>query len=342
LTLAAVAAVVPGVAAQDASPPAERPTVGMVVPLISNPYWKLVQDFAVGAAGTLGVELLTGQADSDEAKEIAIVESWISQGVDGLVVGPVSDNVGEAVLTSAEAAGIPVVFIQRSPGVAQADYEGDSYVGYVGTADVDGGTTAAQTLYDSGARNWVAMTGAQGNSVAEDRLQAAVDFVEAHPDVTLLQSQYGNEARDAGQTTVENFLAAFPGPGFDGIYSFNDEGALGAVSALTNAGVTEGVNISAIDGTTDAVQAVIDGDLLVTVGGGYAVGAFGLTELYDYINGHPPKDTEIAIPLIAVTGDNAQAYQDQVLNGMDTYDFTAVSQVYNPDASTDDYAIVLQ
>jgi ABC-type sugar transport system substrate-binding protein len=166
--------------------------------------------------------------------------------------------------------------------------------------------------------------------------------VEAHPDVTLLQSQYGNEARDAGQTTVENFLSAFPGPGFDGIYSFNDEGALGAVSALSNAGVADGVAISAIDGTTDAVQAVVDGDPLVTVGGGYAVGAFGLTELYDYINGHPPKDAEMAIPLIAVTAENAQAYQDQVLNGMDTYDFRAVSQVYNPDASTDDYAITLK
>jgi ABC-type sugar transport system substrate-binding protein len=333
---------VPGVSAQSEAPAAERPTIGLVVPLISNPYWKLIQDFAVGAAGTLGVDLLTGQADSDESKEISIVQGWISQGVDGLVVGPVSDQVGETVLADAEAAGIPVVFIQRSPGIAKADYEGDSYVGYIGTADIEGGMTAAQTLYDSGARNWVAMTGAQGNSVAEDRLQAAVDFVAAHPDVTLLQSQYGNEARDAGQVTAENFLSAFPGPGFDGIYSFNDEGALGAAQALANAGVQDAVKISAIDGTTDAVQGVVDGDLLVTVGGGYAVGAFGLTMLYDYLNGHPPDSPEMAIPLIAVTADNAQAYQDQVLNGMDTYDFKAVSQVYNPEASTDDYAIVLK
>jgi ABC-type sugar transport system substrate-binding protein len=312
------------------------------VPLISNPYWKLIQDFAVGAAGTLGIDLLTGQADSDEAKEIAIVEAWISQGVDGIVVGPVSDKVGETVLADAEAAGIPVVFIQRSPGIAKAAYQGDSFVGYIGTADVDGGQTAAQTLYDSGARNWVAMTGDQGNSVAEDRLKAGQDFAAAHPDVTLLQSQYGNEARSSGQITVENFLSAFPGPGFDGIYSFNDEGALGAVEALKVAGVLDKVNISAIDGTTDAVQAVVDGDLLVTVGGGYAVGAFGLTELYDYLNGFAPKDAEMAIPLLAVTGENAQAYQDQVLNGMDTYDFKAVSQVYNPEASTDDYAIALK
>ena len=52
---------------------ASKPTIGFVVPLISNPYWKLIQDFAVGAAGTLGVTLLTDQADSDESKQISII-----------------------------------------------------------------------------------------------------------------------------------------------------------------------------------------------------------------------------------------------------------------------------
>jgi ribose transport system substrate-binding protein len=320
----------------------KNPKVGFVVPLISNPYWKLIQDFAQGAAGTLGVDLQTGQADSDETKQINIIEGMIASGVDGLVVGPVSDKVGDTVLKDAEAANIPVVFMQRSPGVKPADYQGKQYIGYVGTADVDGGTTAAQTLYDAGARKWVAMTGSQGNSVAEDRLKAAQDFVKAHSDVTLLDSQYGNEARDAGQKTMENFLSAYPGPGFDGTYSFNDEGALGAIQALKNANVLDKVKVSAIDGTTDAVNSVAAGDLLVTVGGGYACGAFALVELFDYINGHPPKDREVLIPLVAVTKDNAKAYQDQVLNGMSTYDFKAVSQVYTPGASTDDYGITLK
>jgi ABC-type sugar transport system substrate-binding protein len=102
------------------------------------------------------------------------------------------------------------------------------------------------------------------------------------------------------------------------------------------------VKISAIDGTTDAVKAVVDGDLTVTVGGGYACGAFALVMLFDHLNDKAPKAREVFIPLLAVTGENAQKYTDQVLNGMDTYDFKAVSQVYTPTASTDDYAIVLK
>jgi ABC-type sugar transport system substrate-binding protein len=328
--------------AASGSPAAKTFTIGFVVPLISNPYWKLMQDFAVGAAGTLGVTLQTAQADSDESKEINIIEGMISAKVDGLVVGPVSDQVGATVLKDAEAAGIPVTFMQRQPGVAPDAYSGKSYVGFVGTDDIGGGTTESQILYDSGARKWVAMTGSQGNSVAEDRLKAAQDFVEAHPDVTLLQSQYGNEARDAGQKTMENFLSAYPGPGFDAAYSFNDEGALGAVQALKNANALSKVKVGAIDGTTDAINAVAAGDLITSVGGGYACGAFALVELFDYLNGHAPKSRVVNIPLLAVTSQNVKAYQDQVLNGMSTYDFKAVSQTFTPSASTDDYKITLK
>jgi ABC-type sugar transport system substrate-binding protein len=320
----------------------DKPTIGFVVPLISNPYWELMQNFAEGAAKQLDIDLLTAQADSDESKQINIVQGWISSKVDGIVVGPVSDKVGQTVLREAEKAGIPVTFMQRQPGVDPEDSPDDTYVGYVGTDDGGGGTLAAQQLYDSGARKWVAMTGDQGNSVAEQRLQAAVDFAETHPDVEILQTQFGNEARSAGQTTMENFLSALPGPGFDGVFSFNDEGALGAIQALDTAGDMDKVKITAMDGTNDAVQAVADGDLLTTVGGGYACGAFALVELYDFIKGHKPDNRVVNIPLLPITADNVQQYQEQVLDGMDSYDFQSVSQEYTPGASTADYQIALK
>ena len=42
-----------------------------------------------------------------------------------------------------------------------------------------------------------------------------------------------------------------------------------------------------------------------------------------------------------ITSKNVQAYQNQVLNGMNTYNFKAVSQTYTSSASTDDYKITL-
>ena len=145
-----------------------------------------------------------------------IIEGLISQGVNGLVVGPVSDKVGATILADAETAKIPVVFMQRPPGVDHATYTGKQFVGFVGTDDAGGGTTASQILYDAGARKWVAMAGAQGNGVSEARLKAANDFAAAHPDMKILQTQLGNEARDAGQKTMENLISALPGPASTG------------------------------------------------------------------------------------------------------------------------------
>jgi ABC-type sugar transport system substrate-binding protein len=300
-----------------------------------------MQNFAKGAAGQLGIHLLTAQANSDEATEINIVEGWIASKVDGIVVGPVSDKVGQTVLADAGKAKIPVTFMQRQPGVDPSAAPANIYVGYVGTDDTNGGKLAAQALYDSGARNWVAMTGDQGNSVAEQRLQAAKDFAAAHSDMKILKTQFGNEARSAGQQTMENFLSALPGPAFDGVFSFNDEGALGAIQALKNAGKLDKVKIVALDGTTDGVTAVANGQILADIGGGYACGAFALVELYDFLNGHAPDQRVVNIPLTPITAKNVSAYQSQVLNGMSTYDFKSVSATYTPGVTTANYKIVL-
>jgi ABC-type sugar transport system substrate-binding protein len=207
---------------------------------------------------------------------------------------------------------------------------------------VTAGTTEAQILYNSGARKWVAMTGAQGNSVATDRLKGMQNFVAQHPDVTVLKTQFGNEARSSGQTTMENFLSALPGPGFDGVWSFNDEGALGAIQALSNANDLSKVKVAMIDGTPDGLTAVANGQAIVTVSGGTACGAFSLVELFDFLNGHPPNNRLYLQPLIPVTPSNVQAYETQVINGAANYDFKAISQVYNPSASTADYKITLK
>ena len=182
------------------------------------------------------------------------------------------------------------------------------------------------------------MTGSQGNSVAEDRLKAAQDFVAAHPDVTLLQSQYGNEARDAGQKTMENFLSAYPGPGFDATYSFNDEGALGAVQALKNANALDKVKVGAIDGDDGRDRCGRRRRPHHECGRRLCLRRIRARGAVRLPQRPPPKSRSVNIPLLGVTADNVQKYQDQVLNGMATYDFKAVSQTFTPTASTDDYA----
>ena len=84
----------------------------------------------------------------------------------------------------------------------------------------------------------------------------------------------------------------------------------GAVpQALKNANALDKVKVGAIDATTDAINAVAAGDLITSVGGGYACGAFALVELFDHLNGHEPKSRSVNIPLLGVTADNVEKYR---------------------------------
>lgn len=315
-------------------------TIGFLVPLISNPYWQLMQTFAVECGKQFKINLLAAQANTNDSTQISIVQDWISRRVDGMVIGPVDDTVGQPILSAVTSAKIPLTFMQRLPGVQPSGYPDNVFVGYVGTDDADAGFNSAQTLYNAGARKWVAMTGANGNSVAVQRLQGMQKFASQHSDVQVLRTQFGNEARASGQTTMEDFLAALPGPAFDGVWSFNDEGALGAINALSNAKVSN-VKVVMIDGTVDGLNAVVAGQALATYGGGYACGTFALIELFDYLNGHKPDNRSVNIPLTLVDQSNVQNYFTQVVNGMSTYDFKKDSATFTPGANTKDYKIVV-
>ena len=80
----------------------------------------------------------------------------------------------------------------------------------------------------------------------------------------VVASQSGDFVRDKGRQVAETLIQAHPDA--TAIYAHNDEMAIGAI-ALEAAGKTPGkdVIIVSIDGTRDALQAIIDGKMLATV-----------------------------------------------------------------------------
>ena len=83
--------------------------------------------------------------------------------------------------------------------------------------------------------------------------------------MTIVASQTGDFARDLGRQVMETLLQAHPDVNI--VYAHNDEMAIGAIQALELAGRKPGedVMVVSIDGTRDALQAIIDGKMGVTV-----------------------------------------------------------------------------
>jgi ribose transport system substrate-binding protein len=81
----------------------------------------------------------------------------------------------------------------------------------------------------------------------------------------IVASQTGDFARDEGRQVFETLYQA--NPEANAVYAHNDEMALGAIAALEAAGKVPGtdVTIVSVDGSRDALQAIIDGKLGATV-----------------------------------------------------------------------------
>lgn len=315
--------------------------IGFAVPVLSNSYWKANADFAENIAAQLGAEVIVVDAGEKEDQQLKNMQDLVSQGVDGIVFGPITAELGPALLQVCDRAGIPCAAMARRPSIEPDADNADHYAGYVVADDRGDGAASAQALADAGAKTVVAMSGLQGNSVADGRMEG---FLEAASEIGLdvVSTHRPVELPEDGLETTTNFLAELPGPGFDGLFAFNDSSAVGAIEALTGAGADNAVAVAAIDGTAEGVRAVEEGNLVQTVGGEFINGGFATVLVYDAIHGHTRENRGIVLNILPVTEDNVAEYREQFIENIPSYDAEDLSLTHNPDAGDQAFEITLR
>jgi len=137
----------------------------------------------------------------------------------------------------------------------------------MGSNFIEQGERAAEWLAESmgGEAKIVELQGTVGASVTADRGEGFKNVIDQYPDMEIVASQSGNFSRAEGQNVMEQLIGPFPD--LNAVYAHNDEMAIGAIQALKDAGRKPGedVTVVSVDGTRDALQAIIDGDLGATV-----------------------------------------------------------------------------
>lgn len=322
---------------------AQQPAViGISVPVLQNPFWRSFADFATSTAKALGAQVVVTDANQSDSKQLDDIQGLIAQGVKGLVITPNSSAIARSLLRPAEAAHIPVVIAERWPGFNPSDYNGKSYVGFVGVDNTLAGYNIAKALYDAGARKLVAISGAPGGAVADERNAGLKKFLSEHPDMNLLQELQNGELRQNGYTDAQNFLSAYPGPGFQGLWVYNDDTALGAIKAFKDANVVSKIKVASMDLIPEEVAAIRAGEALYSTGGQWAESGEAVVMCFDAINGKidMPQVRQLSIP--GVTKSNVDAYEQQFVKSVPSYDWKTLSTVYNPNAKTTDFVISIK
>jgi ribose transport system substrate-binding protein len=217
-------------------------------------------------AQKLGHQLVYTDAAGSAAKQVADVKSMIAQGVDLIFLAPREEKPLIPAVMEAKRAGIPVILLDRNVDQSLAK-AGRDYVTFIGSDFIDEGRRAAEWLTKTmnGQAKIIQLEGTVGSSPANDRRKGFEDYIRSHQGMQIVASQSGDFARDKGRQIAETLLQAHPDA--TAIYAHNDEMAMGAIAAIEAAGKVPGkdVVLVSIDGTRDALQAIVDGKLGATV-----------------------------------------------------------------------------
>jgi len=316
--------------------------IGYAVPVLANPYWATNVQFAKQLASALGVSLVVESANDQADTQLQNVENLVAQGVKGIVFGPIDTDIGPAILKVCQQHHIVCAAAERRPGVEPNDSNKDYFAGYVVGDDRDLGTRIGQILDRAGARKCVAMSGIQGNSVADLRLQGFEDFAASHG-MSVLSTFRPAELAADGQKATENFLSQLPGPKFDCVFGFDGDVGTGAISALSKAGVLNRVKVATIGPTSSNLREIKAGQMLASIGGEFMDGGFATIMVFDAISGHRATSGAVVLHGATVLRYNVARYAAQFGGTSVTgYDAKQLSATYNPRATTAGFTVKLK
>ncbi|GAA1886039.1 sugar ABC transporter substrate-binding protein [Streptomyces durmitorensis] len=90
--------------------------VGVILPLLTSPFWQSYNDYVPKMAKSEDVDALkTVNSNSDPSQQITDINNQLNQGVKGLVVAPLDSAAISAGLDQAERKGVPVVAVDVAP-----------------------------------------------------------------------------------------------------------------------------------------------------------------------------------------------------------------------------------
>lgn len=219
--------------------------VGMSFQELNNPYFVTMRKALEDAARSVGATVVVTDASHDVTRQISDVEDMIQQKVDILLVNPTDSSGIQSAIVAANAAKIPVVAIDAN-AAGPVD-------GFVGSKNFDAGRMSCDYLAKAiGGRGEVAILDGIAVVPILERVRGCRAALANHPQVRLVTVQNGKQERDVALSVTENMIQSHPN--LRGIFSVNDGGSMGVLSAIEASG--RDIKLTSVDGAPEAVQAI--------------------------------------------------------------------------------------
>jgi ribose transport system substrate-binding protein len=267
-------------------------------------FFNQMNEGAQAAADEAGAALLIFNANNDPAAQNSAIETYITEGVDGLVVVAIDVNGIMPAVNQAAEAGIPVVAVdailpegpqQSQVGVDNAEAGamiGERFVAWAGEQE---GTVQ------------LGIVGALNSFIQNVRQEGFEGAVAGAENVETVGVVDGQNVQDSALAAAENLITA--NPELDAIYATGEPALLGAVAAVESQGKQDQVKIFGWDLTEQAI-AGIDAAYVEAVvqQSPYGMGEAAV-EALETITGGGEVEAQIDVPVTIVTQENVDEFR---------------------------------
>jgi ribose transport system substrate-binding protein len=212
-----------------------------------------------------GIKLVIADAQQDNSKQVAQVETFIRQKPDLLIVAPNERAALTAVMGQAMAAHIPVICLER-------DILQPNYTTYIHSDNTAIGRLAGQfivdtltTKYGAPKGNVVEMRGLLGTEGEITRDGGARQILGQYSDIHIVADPVADWIQAKAKDRMTEVLRAQPS--IDILYAHNDPMAVGAYLAAKELGREKDIafiGVDGLDGEAGGVKKVADGILAAT------------------------------------------------------------------------------
>ena len=300
--------------------PAGGGTVGVCIYKFDDAFMTTYRNALQEILEGKGYKVTVVDGNNDQSKQNEQINTFITQGVDALIINPCMTSAADSIIATVKQAGIPTVLINREPTAEQMSAY-DKLV-YVGCDAAQSGTFQGELILETpnkgdingdGKVSYIMIQGDPENIDAQLRTEYSVKALkDAGVEVEELDLQRGDWDREKGQTICANDLAQY-GDQIEVVFCNNDDMAIGALQSIQAAGrkVNEDIYLVGVDALDAALNEVMNGNMTGTVlndAVGQATEAVNQMELLLGGTTYSSGNQSVYVPYVKVTPDNAKDF----------------------------------
>ncbi len=268
-------------------------------------FFNQLNDGATKAAEAAGAELVIFNANNDPTAQNNAVETYIAQGVDGIIVVAIDTNGIMPAVIQAANAGITVAAVDAilpdGPHVSQVgvnNYGAGQDIGGVFLDYIDANL-------DGSAK--IGIVGALNSTIQNVRQKGFEDTIGANSNVEVVGVVDGRNIQDNALTAAENLLTA--NPDMQAIYATGEPALVGAIAAVISQGAQDRIKVFGWDLTAQVIDGIDEGFVQAIVQQDPAgMGAAAVDALLTAIKGGSvPRVTDV--PIAIVTSANVDDFR---------------------------------